>query len=182
MKSVSHSAREKAYIYCGWTRWKGHQYEYQNSDLLKNPLVSPSPTIMAHLCNPDVPSLIFVDAFQNATSSVLTLRSVNRTWFYVAGSTPRLWTSLILNRKSDFTNLEYAQLYLQKSGVVLIDVRIVLPDDVDVNDIGGVTALLRPHTSRLRSFDLVFEFKTKWRPSSLRSAKAGPPQCLNAWW
>ncbi|KIM34645.1 hypothetical protein M413DRAFT_33135 [Hebeloma cylindrosporum] len=109
---------------------------------------------MAYLCNSDILSLIFIDAFQNATSSLLTLRSVNRAWFYVAGSTPRLWTKLVLNRKSDFTNLEYAQFYLQRSGALPIDIHIALPGDVDVDEIGGVTALLRDQTSRFRSFEL----------------------------
>ena len=85
---------------------------------------------------------------------MLPLRSVNRAWFDVAGSTPQLWTRLVLNRKSDFTNLEYAHFYLQKSGALPIDVHIALPDDVDVNEIGGVTALLQGQASRFRSFDL----------------------------
>ena len=110
---------------------------------------------MAHLCNSDILSLIFIDAFEDTTSSMLPLlRSVNRAWFDVAGSTPQLWTRLVLNRKSDFTNLEYAQFYLQKSGGLPIDVQIALPDDVDANEIGGVTALLRDQSSRFRSFDL----------------------------
>ncbi|KIM37234.1 hypothetical protein M413DRAFT_448723 [Hebeloma cylindrosporum] len=109
---------------------------------------------MALLYIPEILSLIFIDAFQNATSSVWTLRSVNRTWFYVAGSTPQLWKRLVLNRKSDFTNLDYAEFYLQKSALLPINVLIMLPDDVDVDEIGGVTALLRDQTSRFRSFKL----------------------------
>lgn len=85
---------------------------------------------------------------------MLPLRSVNRAWFDVAGSTPQLWTRLILNRKSDFTNLDYGRFYLEKSGALPIDVHITLPDDVDANAIGGLTALLRDQASRFRSFDL----------------------------
>ncbi|KIM37211.1 hypothetical protein M413DRAFT_448706 [Hebeloma cylindrosporum] len=109
---------------------------------------------MALLYIPEILSLIFIDAFQNATSSVWTLRSVNRSWFYVAGSTPQLWTKLVLDRKSDFTKLDYAEFYLQKSASLPIDVLIMLPDDVDVDEIGGVIALLRDQTSRFRSFEL----------------------------
>ncbi|KIM37209.1 hypothetical protein M413DRAFT_279455 [Hebeloma cylindrosporum] len=106
---------------------------------------------MAHLCNSDIWSLIFIDAFQNTTYALVTLRSVNRAWFDVAGNTPQLWTNLVLNRKSDFIDLEYAQFYLQKSGALPIDVHIALPDDVHVNEIGGVTVLVRDQTSRFRS-------------------------------
>ena len=109
---------------------------------------------MAHSCNPRILSLIFTDALQNDTSSLLTLRSVNRAWFDATGNTPQLWTRLVLNRKSDFTNLEYAQFYLQKSGALPIDVHIALPDDVAEDEIGGVASLLRDHSSRFRSFDL----------------------------
>ena len=109
---------------------------------------------MAHLCNSDILSLIFIDAFENTISSKLPLRSVNRAWFDVAGSTPQLWTRLVLNRKSDFANLEYVQFYLKKSGGLPIDVHIALPDDVDVSETGGVTSLLRDQSSRIRIFDL----------------------------
>ena len=109
---------------------------------------------MACLYNSDILSLIFIDAFENTTSSMLSLRSVNRAWFDAAGNTPQLWTSLVLNRKSDFTNLEYAQFYLQQSGALPIDVHIALPDDVEADEIGGVSALLRDQSSRFRSFDL----------------------------
>ena len=85
---------------------------------------------------------------------MLALRSVNRAWFHVAGNTPQLWTKLILNRKSHFTNLEYVQFYLQKSGGLPIDVHITLPGNVDTNEIGGITALLRDQSLSFRSFGL----------------------------
>ena len=109
---------------------------------------------MAYLCNDDILSLIFIDALQNYTSSLSILRSVSRTWFDVAGRTPQLWTKLFLKRRSDFIDLEYPQFYLPKSGALPIEVYIWLPDSVDVDDIGGVTALLRNHASRFRSLEL----------------------------
>ena len=62
---------------------------------------------------------------------------------------------LVLNRRSDFIDLEYPKLYLPKSGALPIDIHIKLPENVGVNEIGGVTALLRDHTSRFRSLKLV---------------------------
>lgn len=38
---------------------------------------------MAHLCNSDILSFIFIDAFENTTSSKLSLQSINRAWFDV---------------------------------------------------------------------------------------------------
>ena len=114
--------------------------------------------IMAHLCNEDILSLIFIDAFHSGSSPLLTLRSVNRTWFDVVGRTPQLWTRLVLNQKSDFIDLEYAKFYLLKSGAVPIDVRIMFPDYAEVNQIGGVTALLRNHAPRFRSLELHVRF------------------------
>jgi len=107
---------------------------------------------MVHL-NFDILSLIFIEAL-HTSSSLLTLRSVNRAWYEITGRTPQLWTRLILNRKSHFTDLKYAQFYLQKSGRLPIDVHIALPGDVDVSEIGGIADLLHGQTSRFRSFDL----------------------------
>ena len=107
---------------------------------------------MAHL-NFDVLSLTFIEVLRTS-SSLLTLRSVNRAWYEVTERTPRLWTSLVLNRKSHFTDLEYAKFYLDKSGALPIDVHIALPDDVDMSEIGDVTALLRSQSLRFRSFGL----------------------------
>jgi len=113
---------------------------------------------MAYLCNDDILSLIFIATLQNYPPSLLTLRSVNRTWCNVAGRTPQLWTELVLKRRSDFIDLEYLRFYLPKSGAVPIDVHIMLPRDVDVNEIEGVSALLRDHASRFRSFKLCVQF------------------------
>ena len=109
---------------------------------------------MAHLCNDDILSLIFIDTLQNYPPSLLTLRSVNRTWCNVAGRTPQLWTELVLKRRSDFIDLEYPKFYLPKSGALPINVDITLPKDVDVNAIEDVTGLLRDHASRFLSFKL----------------------------
>ena len=67
---------------------------------------------------------------------------------------------LVLNRKSDFTNIEYVQFYLKKSGTLPIDIHIALPDDVDVDAIlvyhtvRIISVLLRSQSSRFRSFYL----------------------------
>ena len=104
--------------------------------------------------NFDILSLIFIEAIHTGSSSVLTLRLVNRAWYEITGRTPQLWTKLVLERKSHFTDLEYVQLYLQKSGTLPIDVHITLPDDVDFGEIEGVAGLLHGHTAKFRSFDL----------------------------
>ena len=63
-----------------------------------------------------------------------------------------MWTRLVLNRRPHFTNLEYAQIYLQKSGTLPIDVHIAQPDDVDSSEIEGVANLLHGQTFKFRSF------------------------------
>jgi len=68
--------------------------------------------------------------------------------------TPQLWTRLVLRRRSHFADLKYAQLYLLNSGTLPIDIHITLPEDVDENEIEGVSDLLRGQISRFRSFDL----------------------------
>ena len=113
---------------------------------------------MAHLCNDDILSLIFIDAFHSGSSSLSTLASVNRTWSNVVERTPQLWTRLVLNEESDFIDLEYAEFYLPKSGALPIDVHITFRNYADVNQIGGVTALLRNHASRFRSLELHVRF------------------------
>jgi len=67
---------------------------------------------------------------------------------------PQLWTRLVLNRKSHFTDSEYAQIYLQKSRALPLDIHIALPDDVDVSEISGVADLLHGQTLRFQSFNL----------------------------
>jgi len=98
--------------------------------------------------------MIFIEALHTGSSSLLTLQLVNRAWYEITGRTLQLWTRLVLNQKSHFTDLKYAQSYLQKSGTLPIDIHIALPDDVDVNEMEGVADLLHAQTSRFRSFDL----------------------------
>ena len=131
---------------------------------------------MAHLCNDDILSLIFIDALQDHRYSLLTLRSVNRTWFDVAGRTPQLWTRLVFKERSHFIDLEYPKFYLSKSGAVPIDVHITFPKYADLNEIGGVTALLRNHASRFRSFNLHVEFYEELEAfiSSIGESKPAP--------
>ena len=107
---------------------------------------------MVHL-NCDILSLIFIEALHTGSSSVSTLGLVKRAWYEIARRTPQLWTRLVLNRKSHFTNLKYAQLYLRKSCTLPIDIHIALPDDVDLNEMQGVAGLLHNQTTRFRSFD-----------------------------
>ena len=107
---------------------------------------------MAQL-NFDILSLTFIKVLRTS-SSLSTLRSVNRAWYEITERTPWLWTSLVLNRKAHFTDLEYAQFYLDRSGALPIDVHIALPDDVDMSEIGDVTVLLRGQALRFRSFGL----------------------------
>ena len=104
--------------------------------------------------NFDILSLIFIEAFYTDSTSLSTLRLVKRTWYEIIRRTPQLWTRLVLRRRSHFTDLKYAQLYLQNSGTLPIDIHIMLPDDVDVSEIEGVSDLLRGQSSRFRSFDL----------------------------
>jgi hypothetical protein len=102
---------------------------------------------MVHF-NCDILSMIFIEALHTGSSSLLTLQLVNWAWYEITGRTPQLWTRLILNRKSHFMDLKYAQSYLQKSGTLPLDIHIVLPDDVDVNEMEGIADLLHVQTSR----------------------------------
>jgi len=83
---------------------------------------------------------------------------------------------VVLKRRSDFINLEYLQFYLPKSGALPIDVDITLPKDVGMNEIGGVTALLREHASRFRYFDLHVQFYEELEVfiSSIGDSKPAP--------
>jgi hypothetical protein len=116
-------------------------------------------TITFHLNNMvplnfDILPLIFIESLRTSSSSLLTLRLVQRAWYEITGMIPQLWTRLVLNRKSHFTDVKYAQFYLQKSGTLPMDIHIALPGDVDVSEIEGVADLLHGQTSRFRSFYL----------------------------
>ena len=147
---------------------------------------------MIHFLNFDVLSLIFIEALHTGSSSLLTLQLVTRAWYEITGRIPQLWTRLVLNRKSHFINSKYAQLYLQNSGSLPIDIHITLPDDVDASEIDSVTFfiedvadLLHGQTSRFRSFHLhvccMFELAVNWRTSSSWSLKTGLHHYLNLW-
>lgn len=112
---------------------------------------------MAHLYNSEILSLNFVFFFFFFRKHIIHVTSTTNQlsvfWCrpkHPSGS-PQLWTRVVLNRKSDFINLEYVLFYLQKSGRLPIDVHITLPDDADANKIGGITALLLDQSSRFRS-------------------------------
>jgi hypothetical protein len=104
--------------------------------------------------NIDILALIFIEAFHTGSSSLLTLQLVKWDWYEITWKIPQLWTKLVFNRKSHFTDLKYAQLYLRKSCTLPMDIHIALPDDVDVSEIEGIAGLLHGQTSRFRSFDL----------------------------
>ena len=130
--------------------------------------------------NFDILSLIFIEALHTGSSSLLTLRLVNRTWYEITGRTPQLWTRLVLNRKSHFTNLRYAQIYLQKSGTLPIDVHIAQPDDVDSSEIEGVANLLHGQTSKFRSFDFHFQSRDELEHFMFLIAEGMPAPLLES--
>jgi len=134
---------------------------------------------MVHF-NCDILSLIFIEVLHTGSSSLLTLGLVKRAWYEIAWRTPQLWTRLVLNRKSHFTNLEYAQLYLQKSGTLPMDIHIALPDDVDVNEMEGVADLLHGQTSRFRSFDLHSQIRRELEEFFFLMAEGRPAPLLES--
>jgi F-box-like len=134
---------------------------------------------MVHF-NFDILSLIFIEALHTDSTSLLTLRLVNRTWYEITGRTPQLWTRLVLRRRSHFTDLKYAQLYLRKSGTLPIDIHITLPDDVDVSEIEGVSDLLRGQISRFRSFDLHVRIRDELEEFIFFIAKDRPAPLLES--
>ena len=77
-----------------------------------------------------------------------------KVYYEITGRTPQLWMRLVLRWRSHFMDLKYAQSYLQNSGTLPINIHIMLPDDVDVSEIEGVSDLLCGQSSRFWSFDL----------------------------
>ena len=123
--------------------------------------------------NFDILALIFIEALHTGSSSLLTLRLVNWAWYEITGRIPQLWTKLVLNRKSHFTDLKYAQLYFRKSGTLPMDIHIALPNDVDASQIEGIAGFLHGQTLRFRSFAM------NWRSSSFLWLKTGLPHYSN---
>ncbi|TFK27720.1 hypothetical protein FA15DRAFT_635373 [Coprinopsis marcescibilis] len=96
---------------------------------------------------------IFVHLADQSPTETLTLRGVCRRWSNIADSLPALWRRIHLNHTCD--NVLYlqriAELYLQKSEPLFIDVRVMSDD---ANALLPILSPLLPSVSRWRSFSV----------------------------
>jgi len=113
--------------------------------------------------NFDIWSHVFQRIVDDNPSSLTKIRSVDRTWFHIAGQIPQLWSRLEFGRTAHFLDCEYAHLYLQKSGGLPIDISITLPSSYDAEKYRPCFSLLRNEVWRIKSLTTVVPFHQDWQ-------------------
>ena len=113
--------------------------------------------------NFDIWSHVFQRTVDDDPSSLTTIRSVDRTWFHMAGQIPQLWSRLEFGRTAHFLDCEYALLYLQKSRGLPIDISITLPNSYDAEKHRPCFSRLRNEIERIKTLTVVVPFHQDWQ-------------------
>ena len=109
--------------------------------------------------------------------SLSLVRSINREWLNITNSTPRLWMTLILDRRTHFIDLEYVRLYFKNSCSLPLDVSIVCPYwNPPIHLTAFVAAKLSTVVSRMRSLSITTEdyFGSGYLTGTIRMGQPAP--------
>ncbi|KAF8956776.1 hypothetical protein BDZ97DRAFT_1763458 [Flammula alnicola] len=119
------------------------------------------------MSNPTIPTDVLSQIFEgivDADSSTLyTVRSVNREWLETAAITPKLWSTVNLSRKIHFTDAEYVRLHLENAGELPLSVVITLHEDIPYDNNIPAIGLLRERVHKIKSLTLDMPSREAWQ-------------------